>query len=120
MGEYAEMMLEGDCCEACGTYIGEGSGFARYCSTQCARDRGADFKPHQFRTRKKGDHTPERRRDHALRLAEVPEGTVTEAEIADAQISDGKWPREAYRKWGVPVPPPKGWRTRLTKKEGAQ
>lgn len=43
MGEYAEMMLDGTCCEGCGTYIDDagGDGIPRYCSNQCARDRGA-------------------------------------------------------------------------------
>lgn len=43
MGEIADMMIEGDLCEGCGEYLeGEGSGFPRYCSEQCARDRGAE------------------------------------------------------------------------------
>lgn len=43
MGEYADMMLDGALCEGCGTYIddAEPQGFPRYCSNQCARDRGA-------------------------------------------------------------------------------
>ncbi|SRR6266702_5907882 len=35
MGEYAEMMLEGICCEACGEFIGNEIGYARYCSPAC-------------------------------------------------------------------------------------
>lgn len=42
MGEAAEMMLDGTCCEGCGDYLGEGDGFPRYCSRECARGRGAD------------------------------------------------------------------------------
>ncbi|QEH79908.1 hypothetical protein EIK56_17925 [Sphingomonas sp. C8-2] len=43
MGEYADMMLDGILCEGCGSYIDDagGEGFPRYCSNQCARDRGA-------------------------------------------------------------------------------
>lgn len=43
MGEYAEMMLDGTLCEGCGTFIDSdgAAGFPRYCSNQCARDRGA-------------------------------------------------------------------------------
>jgi endogenous inhibitor of DNA gyrase (YacG/DUF329 family) len=43
MGEYADMMLDGTLCEGCGTFIDfdGGEGFPRYCSNQCARDRGA-------------------------------------------------------------------------------
>ncbi len=40
MGEYAEMMLDGTCCEGCGEYLGEGDGFPRYCSDACAAGRG--------------------------------------------------------------------------------
>lgn len=41
MGEIADMMLEGDLCEACGVaLVGEGFGVPRYCSNQCAIDRG--------------------------------------------------------------------------------
>lgn len=45
MGEMAEMMLDGTLCEACGTYIDDDGdeGFPRYCSNQCARDRGATY-----------------------------------------------------------------------------
>lgn len=43
MGEIAEMLLDGTLCEACGSYIDDegGEGFPRYCSKQCATDRGA-------------------------------------------------------------------------------
>ncbi|WP_159975804.1 MULTISPECIES: hypothetical protein [unclassified Novosphingobium] len=43
MGEYAEMMLDGTLCECCGSFIDMdgGDGMPRYCSNQCARDRGA-------------------------------------------------------------------------------
>lgn len=42
MGEIAEMMLDGTLCECCGCFIdADGDGIPRYCSTQCAQDRGA-------------------------------------------------------------------------------
>lgn len=43
MGEIAEMMLDGTLCEGCGSYIDDdgAEGMPRYCSPQCARDRGA-------------------------------------------------------------------------------
>lgn len=31
MGEIAEMMLDGELCEGCGDYLGDGDGFPRYC-----------------------------------------------------------------------------------------
>jgi len=33
MGEYAEMMLDGTCCCSCGEFLGDGDGFAAYCSS---------------------------------------------------------------------------------------
>jgi hypothetical protein len=43
MGEMAEMMLDGTMCEGCGVLLdGESPGYPRYCSTECADDRGAD------------------------------------------------------------------------------
>lgn len=32
MGEIADMMLDGDLCEGCGEYLGDGGGYARKCS----------------------------------------------------------------------------------------
>jgi hypothetical protein len=47
MGEIAEMMLDGTLCEGCGEFIdhGGGDGIPRYCSPQCAADRGAEYFP---------------------------------------------------------------------------
>jgi hypothetical protein len=45
MGEIADAMLEGDLCEMCGVALdGEGYGIPRYCSNQCAKDRGFDYR----------------------------------------------------------------------------
>lgn len=42
MGEIADAMLNGELCEGCGVFIpGEAEGIPRYCSVQCAKDRGA-------------------------------------------------------------------------------
>ena len=35
MGDYADMMLDGTCCESCGEFIGEPTGHPRYCSLAC-------------------------------------------------------------------------------------
>lgn len=42
MGEIADMMLEGDLCECCGTALmqDKSPGFPMYCSNECAKDRG--------------------------------------------------------------------------------
>lgn len=43
MGEIADSMIYGECCEMCGIPLpGEAEGFPRYCSIECADDRGAD------------------------------------------------------------------------------
>lgn len=43
MGEIAEMHLDGTLCEMCGEFLdGESPGYPRYCSKQCAEDRGCD------------------------------------------------------------------------------
>jgi hypothetical protein len=43
MGEIADSMIYGEACEMCGVPLpGEASGFPRYCSLECAKDRGAD------------------------------------------------------------------------------
>lgn len=42
MGDVADAMLGGELCEMCGVYLeGEAEGIPRYCSAQCAKDRGA-------------------------------------------------------------------------------
>lgn len=45
MGEIADDMLGGVCCEACGEYLEceecEDMGIPMYCSLSCAKDRGA-------------------------------------------------------------------------------
>lgn len=43
MGEMAEDMINGFYCEMCGSFLdGEEPGYPRYCSIECADDRGAD------------------------------------------------------------------------------
>lgn len=37
MGEIAEAMLEGELCETCGVYMGDGVGYPRQCSS-CKRE----------------------------------------------------------------------------------
>lgn len=61
MGEIAEMMLDGTLCEACGTVMddmmegNEPPGHPRYCSRQCAKDRGADWPQDTLDRRRTGD-----------------------------------------------------------------
>ena len=43
------------------------------------------------------------------------EGTVTEEMIEDAKTESGGWTKETLAGWGVPWPPPKGWKEQLFK-----
>ena len=52
MGEIAEMMLDGEMCEGCGEYLGDGDGFPRRCE---ACERGAvAYQPTAPKTRNVG------------------------------------------------------------------
>lgn len=43
MGDIADSMLDGTFCEGCGVFLdGDDPGHPRYCSVECADDRGAD------------------------------------------------------------------------------
>jgi hypothetical protein len=43
----------------------------------------------------------------------------TEAEIQEARTPCGGWTRETLAKWGVPWPPPRGWKKKLIREEEA-
>lgn len=43
-------------------------------------------------------------------------GKVSDAEIETSRSPRGGWTRETLAQWGVPWPPPKGWRKALTAK----
>ena len=50
MGEIADMMLDGTLCECCGEFLGDAEdpnweppGYPRYCSRQCAENRGVGW-----------------------------------------------------------------------------
>jgi hypothetical protein len=42
---------------------------------------------------------------------------LTEAQIEAGRSPKGGWTRQQLAKWGVPWPPPKGWRAKLTGRE---
>ena len=44
MGEIADSMINGECCQSCGVYLGEETGYPRYCS---------DCKPSKKKKKKK-------------------------------------------------------------------
>jgi len=41
---------------------------------------------------------------------------LTEAQIAAGRSEKGGWTRATLKSWGVPWPPPAGWRKRLTQR----
>lgn len=43
--------------------------------------------------------------------------TPTEEEIDKARTSAGGWTKDQLARWGVPWPPPKGWRKKLLQKD---
>lgn len=47
---------------------------------------------------------------------EASSGSPSEAEIDAAMTPDGGWTKDQLAKWGVPWPPPKGWRRQLLAK----
>jgi hypothetical protein len=47
----------------------------------------------------------------------VPKQWPTEAEIIAARTNAGGWTRETLARWGVPWPPPKGWRRALVARD---
>lgn len=53
-------------------------------------------------------------------LSLVPRGTVSLAEIVRAQTAAGGWTRKTLHKWGVPWPPPQGWKKRLARREATK
>lgn len=59
------------------------------------------------------------RLSHEAALAIVPFGTVTDEDVAAAMTPAGAWTAATLAAWGVPWPPPKGWRERLTGRDRA-
>jgi hypothetical protein len=49
------------------------------------------------------------------RLWRIPKATVAAEDITAAQTPAGGWTRATLAQWGVPWPPPHGWRERVTK-----
>jgi hypothetical protein len=47
-------------------------------------------------------------------LEVVPAGTVSEAEVMAARTPVGGWTMKTLTGWGVPWPPPRGWKAKLT------
>jgi hypothetical protein len=64
--------------------------------------------------RRKREGTPRKPKALDPRLLSVPEGTVSAAEIDAKKTPPDGFKRATLEAWGVPWPPPKGWRSRLT------
>jgi hypothetical protein len=52
--------------------------------------------------------------------AHPPHGAPSPAEIAARATGAGGWTRATLAEWGVPWPPPKGWRVHLERAYAAQ
>lgn len=50
MGEYADLLLNGEQCECCGEelMLDEAPGHPMYCSNECAKDRGVHKKDWKY------------------------------------------------------------------------
>jgi hypothetical protein len=46
---------------------------------------------------------------------EVQMRKITKEEIESQQTENGGWTKSTLEQWGVPWPPPKGWKERLLK-----
>jgi len=96
MGEYADMMLEGDVCGTCGEYMdGEGDGIPRYCSAACdpfeSGDAGSFAGPKP--KKKAGKRTLEQELQRAVdRCLQATE------DAAGGRLTDKKYRRELGKK----------------------
>ena len=72
-----------------------------------------DISVHQGRRRALGDLDAEAKR--LLAVSRKTVRTLTAQEIEDARSPAGGWTAATLASWGVPWPPPKGWRQRLLK-----
>jgi hypothetical protein len=80
MGEIADMMLDGDLCAGCGSFvdISGGAGFPRYCSRRCAEGCGAT-RPAKRKKRRGQVQIPETpffKQRRLLELAARPQGVA--------------------------------------------
>jgi hypothetical protein len=70
-----------------------------------------------------GDLTVLCRRCHTLFHGVVeghpkgPSPNDTEREIARRQTKGGGWTRKTFKEWGLPWPPPKGWKQDLVRRD---
>jgi len=51
----------------------------------------------------------------AQQRSDAPTGRLTSADIERGKSPKGGWTRETLASWGVPWPPPKGWKDALLK-----
>jgi hypothetical protein len=78
--------------------------------------RNCDAKPGEFCTSSSGKPRAQchiSRQNTYLKAHPLPDGSLTEADIEAGRSERGGWTREQLALWGVPYPPPKGWKARL-------
>lgn len=90
MGEYADMMLEGDVCGTCGEYMdGEGDGIPRYCSAACDPHHDASDEPEQYRR----ERQPRKLKPPAARLQSVADKMIAVIERELFGYGGGRIPK---------------------------
>lgn len=95
MGEMAEYVLNGDDCEGCGEYLGDGPGFPRRCSACSGGSPGTLYSSRRERNRAKRKR---QRRRKAEKLAEL----LTSG-AKDAMLAAGWVQRSTYH-WQLRTP----------------
>ena len=66
---------------------------------------------------KRADYGFQRSLDVAVKQPPMRRRPMTVAEIEAGRSPKGGWKAKQLRKWGVPWPPPKGWRKKLLRGE---
>lgn len=92
MGEYADYMLNGDDCQVCGQYMGEGDGFPRTCSG-CSGDdepfisseKGASLRRERNARKRRNKKRNRKNREAAMQF------------IGELPKSDKPWQFAAFR-----------------------
>lgn len=101
MGEQAEYMINGDDCQECGEYIGDGPGYPRSCAGCGGGSQGGpgDGSGKRRRAKRRRQRIAQRRRD-ALATADVTGWTqlnsyhyrrTVDGKVIDWWPSTGKW-----------------------------
>lgn len=74
MGEYAELILNGDVCEGCGEEMGDGQGYPRRCSSCGGSDEGSEFDVYKHARQERRKSLTPKRFQHAINQLNKLEG----------------------------------------------